>query len=207
MISVLVADDHKLIVEAMRFLLERESDFKVYTEGSYQGVQEAITTTGPFDVILLDLRMPGMMGISSVVDIVDANNPGATAVFSGEAIAAVVQKCIKQGARGYIPKSISLRSLPTAIRLIATGQVFVPPDIVLKTSIGGEASSEHSWSISDRELLTLRMAADGRTNKEIAWELDSTEMTVKMIMRQVCAKLNAKNRAHAVMIAHSHGLI
>jgi FixJ family two-component response regulator len=90
----------------------------------------------------------------------------------------VVRKCIETGARGYVPKSISLNSLSNIIRLLASGQVFLPADISLGRKRPG--ASEAARSITDREVLTLQLVAEGKTNKEIAYALDATEMTVKM---------------------------
>jgi two-component system nitrate/nitrite response regulator NarL len=204
-LSLLIADDHVLLLDAVTQKLSQEPDITLDVVTDYDSAVARLDAHGPYDVLLLDVRMPGMEGLSSIQTVVERNRPGVTAIFSGEVSPSVVRKCIETGARGYVPKSISLNSLSNIIRLLASGQVFLPADISLGRKRPG--ASEAARSITDREVLTLQLGAEGKTNKEIAYALDATEMTVKMIMRQVCTKLEAKNRAHATAIAKAQGFI
>jgi two-component system nitrate/nitrite response regulator NarP len=203
-ISVLIADDHHLIRDALAKALGADQRFCVTTADSFASVTEIIADTGPIDVILLDIVMPGMKGLESVEDIVTLNTDGAVVVFSGNTAPDFTTQAIELGARGFIPKTLPLKSLSAAIHLIAMGQVFVP--IEANTTLGDKDGDEVSV-LTQRELSILNLVSDGMTNKEIAWKVGIVEVTVKMHMRSICIKLEAKNRAHAVILASKLGLL
>jgi two-component system, NarL family, nitrate/nitrite response regulator NarL len=96
-----------------------------------------------------------------------------------------------------------LQSLVSVIRLIDSGQVFIPMDDANQST--GSVNKDHG--LTDREMFALRLAADGLTNKEIAREMSATEATVKMYMRSICTKLGARNRAHAAIISRERSML
>ncbi|MFP4328940.1 MAG: response regulator [Paracoccaceae bacterium] len=201
---ILIADDHMLISEAVARLLQRSGDFEVLTAMSLPDTLRVLEDQGPVDIVMLDLKMPGMNGIESIRQVVKANEPGRVVLFSGSADANFVQSAIKAGALGLIPKTLPLRSLLSAIGLVDSGQIFVPAQL----SQGENASpAREQAQLSEKELFVLRRAAEGYTNKEIARDLVSNEMSVKMHMRMICKKLGAKNRTHAAMIARELALL
>lgn len=204
-ISVLIADDHDLMRDALAQALKPDARFSVTTADSHDGTLAEINRLSTVDVLLLDVVMPGMNGLKSIADFVKANVNGAVVVFSGNAAPDFVNQALALGARGFIPKTFPLRSLATAIQLIASGQIFVPfgagnPGQEVEST----GSAEH---LTSRELDVLQRVSDGLTNKEVAREIGVTEVTVKMHMRSICGKLQAKNRAHAAIIAAQAGLL
>ena len=203
-ITVLIADDHHLVRDALANALKEDDKFSVMTADSFETVQYEITNSGKIDVVLLDIVMPGMEGLKSVEKIVNLNSGGAVVVFSGNTAPDFTSKALELGARGFIPKTLPLRSLAAAIHLIAMGQVFVP---IETTTVPIETDEDKTNRLTPRELTVLNYVSDGLTNKEIAWEIGVVEVTVKMHMRSICIKLNAKNRAHAVILASKLGLL
>lgn len=203
-ISVMIADDHDLVRESMAYALIALPEFTVTTANSYATVVDAIASTGKVDVLLLDIIMPGMNGLRSIDELVKVNADGAVVVFSGNTPPDFVAQALALGARGFIPKTLPLRSLATAIQLIASGQIFVPVD---SRGTTGEGGVEGIDRLTRREMGVLKQVSGGLTNKEIAWKLGVSEVTVKMHMRAICAKLKAKNRAHAAIIAAQTGLL
>jgi len=193
-----------LISEAVARLLQRSGNFEVLTATSLQDALRDLEEQGPVDIVMLDLKMPGMNGIESIRQVVKANEPGRVVLFSGNADANFVQSAIQAGALGLIPKTLPLRSLLSAIGLVESGQIFVPAQLSRgdTPAVPGEQAQ-----LSDKELFVLRRAAEGQTNKEIARELVSNEMSVKMHMRMICKKLGAKNRTHAAMIARELAML
>lgn len=207
-ISVLIADDHTLLVDALAGKLRSDGGFDVHVAKDGNEARTAISEHGSFDVMLLDVRMPGMDGMDSVVELSQLNEPGATAIFSSGLPADLVNFAIEQGVRGYIPKTITLKALPTAVSLVASGQVYVPHSVALEREAGAFAqTSDPGGRLSERDRVVLRLAADGKTNKEAAWQLGLSEASIKMIMRAICSKLHAKNRTHACSIARERGII
>jgi two-component system nitrate/nitrite response regulator NarP len=152
--------------------------------------------------VLLDIAMPGMASKTSVEEVIAANAPGAVVVFSGLVDATFVRQAILNGARGYIPKTLPLKSLSSTLKLIASGQIFVPFSVQEPESIDIQTPR-----LSPKELAVLRLLVKGQTNKEIARALDSTEVRVKMHLRSICSRLNAKNRTQAALIAEQSGLV
>jgi DNA-binding NarL/FixJ family response regulator len=206
-LRVLIADDHKLLTDLLEKVLEAESDIAVMVAGTFDEARRQIVEQGGFDVVLLDLKMPGMTGLDSVLKLAAENRDGATVIMSGAASSATVKAAIEGGIRGFIPKAIALRTLPSAIRLIASGEIYVPHDMINKGSTNGPNGTGEKVDLTDREMTVLRLAAEGQTNKSIAWEIGQTEVIVKMVMRNICAKLGAQNRTQASMIAMENGII
>jgi two-component system nitrate/nitrite response regulator NarL len=202
-VSVMIADDHSLLREALAQTLRADPSLSVSTADSYDAARAGIAKLGKIDVVLLDIVMPGMNGLTSVEELVKFNTGGAVVVFSGNTPNDFVDRALAMGARGFIPKTLPLRSLAAAIQLIALGQIFVPvpPSDPLKETRGVEPIC-----LSPRELTVLEHVSIGLTNKEIAWDIGVVEVTVKMHMRSICSKLKAKNRVHAVTIAAQSGL-
>lgn len=205
---VLLADDHALVREAIStFLIDREG-FDVLHASSLSEVLEILPRTEDVDVIMLDLVMPGMDGMASVQRLLSVCGPSRLVIFSGTANHSFVAHAIEAGVRGFIPKTMSLRSISSALRMVRDGEVFVPSAMFTDTySIGAKAPQREGPSFNKAEAQVLKLAADGKTNKEIAWALQTTEVLVKMHMRSLCKKLDARNRTHASMRARELGLL
>ncbi|WP_298677137.1 response regulator transcription factor [uncultured Lentibacter sp.] len=203
-LSVLIADDHELVRDAVAMALRADAALTVDIVQNLQDTLAYLEEKGPVDVLLLDLVMPDMNGLASIETVVEKNKGGAVVVFSGNVSAGYLQQAIDMGCFGIIPKTLPLKSLANAIKLVASGEVFVP--FSLSASFE-EAAAENAGPLKARELTILRHVSNGLTNKEIAWKLNMSEVGVKSNMRTICTKLEAKNRASAVMNAKNLGLI
>lgn len=201
-LRVLIADDHRLLAEAMADLLKSETDFSVDTTGTYDDAMRALAAQ-PYDIVLLDLKMPGMIGLESVGNVVQAAKAGKVVLFTAQVDRHFLNSALGLGAKGLITKTMALQSLVSVIRLINSGQVFVPMQELIAS---GASDGDREKNLTDKELFVLRLASDGMTNKEIARDLGSTEVMVKMHMRSACKKLGARNRAHAAMISRERSL-
>lgn len=203
--SILVADDHLLLAEAVaKALSSKPREFRTSIAATLDEVLDALSAGPHFDLILLDIKMPGMVGLKSVERVIAAAAPAQVILMSGQADRAFVKSAVERGARGLIPKTLPLRSLASAIDFVLSGQIFIPVDGFGETwNVNHVAPS----GLTDREVSIVRLLSDGKTNKEIANELDDTETIVKMHMRAICRKLSARNRAHVVLIAKEQSLI
>jgi len=203
MTNILVADDHNLLAEAICTMVNARDGFEASTTDSLPGVMAVLAEQPDIDLILLDLKMPGMNGLHSIKDVIAKAGPAKVVLFTGYVDAHFVQAAVKEGCYGLIPKTIPLKSLNSVIDLILSGQVFMP----IQTGGTDPAAGASGHNLSDKELAVLRLAADGLTNKEVARNMNVTEVTVKMHMRSICKKLNARNRAHAAVISREKSII
>ncbi len=202
-LRVAIADDHKLLADAVSSMLGGDEGFE--TSCCYD-LESLLKLLGrdKFDIVLLDLRMPGMSGLDSVAQVVRAARDGHVVLFTGQVDRHVLDKAIELGVRGLIAKTMPLRSLGSIIELICSGQIFVP---VGADFPGSMTDVENKHGLIDKELYVLRRAANGMTNKEIARDMGATEVIVKMHMRAICKKLGARNRAHAAIISRERSLL
>ncbi len=202
--KLIIADDHLLLGQAVEAALTTTNAYTVTLVETLPALLADLAASS-FDIVMLDLKMPGMAGLNSVKSVIDAAEGANVVLFTGSVDSRFLSDCVSLGVRGYIPKDMPLRSLDSALQLIQSGQTFIP----LKPEANGAAtaSSKDRENLTDRELHILRLAADGMTNKEIARDLSVTDVTVKMHMRNLCRKLGARNRAHAAIISRELMLI
>lgn len=199
---VLLADDHRLIGEAVAALLSTTERFSVDTAETFDAACACLAEQGPYDIVMLDLRMPGMVGLESIKQIVEKAGKAHVVLFSATADKHTLNRAVEMGVRGLIPKTMPLQSLVSVLRLIESGQMFIPAG-----SLDEKAPGHEKDKLSDIELYVLRMAATGLTNKHIANDLNQSETTIKMHMRTICRKLGARNRAHAAVIGRDMSII
>ncbi|MCZ0813477.1 response regulator transcription factor [Roseovarius sp. EGI FJ00037] len=202
-LTILLADDHNLLAEAVGNMLNAKPDYEAITTDSLDGALSLLNGRNDIDLVLLDLKMPGMMGLASIKMVIDKAGDGKVALFTGMVDRHFLNSALELGCCGLIPKTMPLQSLNSVIQLIMSGQVFVPMD----TTQNGAEKSGGDAELTSKELFVLRLAADGLTNKEIARDMNTSEVTIKMHMRSICKKLGARNRAHAAMISRERALI
>lgn len=204
-ISVLIADDHKLLAESLELYLRADGGFEPERAETLDEALKLISDRGTFDVVLLDLDMPGMGGLAGLERAIAANGEGRVVLFSGQARQEAALRAMELGAAGFMPKTLSPKSLATAVRFVAAGEVYFPSSMARGRSRSESQPGE--IQLSQREHQVLRGICDGATNKDIAAELQLTEVTVKMYVRSVCTKLRAANRTQAAIIALSTGIV
>jgi two-component system NarL family response regulator len=201
-IRVLIVDDHPLMREGIAAVIAGQADMVLAGEASDgREAVEAYETLRP-DVVLMDLRMPGMDGIEAIAAI-RARWPQARIIvlttYRGDV---QVVRALSAGASGYLLKSLLRRELLDTIRDVHGGARRVPPEIA-----AGIAEHLSDESLSARELDVLQSVAAGNANKLVAAELGISEETVKAHMKNILAKLGARDRTHAVTIAIKRGII
>ena len=200
-LRVLLADDHDLVRETLAAFLQREQIAAVSTARDLDGALAAVEAGEEFDLVLLDYTMPGMNGLDGLARMKEATGGRPVALLSGNASRAIAEEAIASGAAGFVPKTLASKSMAMAVRFMAAGEVFVPYDFMQQQdgpSVGG---------LSQRETDVLRGICEGKSNKEIARDLDLQEVTIKMHVKTLSRKLDARNRTHAAMIARDMNLI
>lgn len=200
---ILVCDDHLMIREAIRPVLE-QAGFEVDEAWDKQSSIDKISKNGAYDIVLLDFNMPDMAGLESIGSVMEANAPHDVVLLSGAASPMSVTRALSKGIKGYIPKSSSMKSLVSAIKLVLSGEIYVPYSF-FQSSAGADKSLNSEGSkgnfLTEREKKILYAVANGESNKQIAHDLGLSEVTIKVAMRSICEKLDAKNRTQAAIIA------
>lgn len=201
---ILLADDHELVRDTISAFLQREGGFEVLSTHDYFSAAEIIKKRGPFDLVLLDYSMPGMEGLSTLSAARELNQDRPVALISGAADKGIAQDALAAGAAGFLPKSMAAKSLISAVKFMIMGEQYAPIDFM--TAEDPEVDHPLKSKLSERELQVLDGLCKGHSNKEIARDLDLQEVTIKLHVKTLCRKLEAKNRTHAAMIAKDEGL-
>lgn len=207
MITLVVVDDHPVVREGLVGLLEDEADFAVV--GSAGSGTEAIRLAEEFspDVMLLDLEMPGLDGVSAIPGILAVTPSTGILIFSAYDTDERVFGAIRAGARGYLLKGATGETIAQAVRAVGAGESYLEPRIAAK--LVAEVSAPHRFAglLTERQGAVLRLVAAGLSNKQIARSLAISERTVKFHVTSILAKLEADNRAQAVAVAVQRGLL
>jgi len=202
-LRVLIADDHKMVGEVVANFLTTSGDFKVDLAETLDNALDSLQAAGSYDIVMLDLVMPGMQSTSEIGKIVEAAVDGKVVLFTSHVDRFTMVHALELGVKGVIHKTMPARSLMSALRLVHSGEVFLP-ETVIKNSISNQKKPD---VLTETELYILSHAAAGFTNKRIGDAIGLKEATIKMYMRSICSKLNARNRAHASIIGRDLGLI
>ncbi|MDP4584285.1 MAG: response regulator transcription factor, partial [Verrucomicrobiales bacterium] len=188
-LSVMLVDDHLIVRRGLASLIGDEPDLSVVAEASSGEEAIALASVHRPDVIVLDLRLRDMSGI----DVAEALRGHKILMLSSFMQEEDVRRVFDAGILGYLSKDKDSTELLKAIRAVGQGNRYLPPEISLLL-----AKSEHSSHLTARELEILKLIAEGRANKQIGEMLTLSENTVKNHVKSILAKLNAKDRTHAV---------
>jgi DNA-binding NarL/FixJ family response regulator len=210
-ISVLLVDDHPVVIEGLRKVLATAGDISVSGEANdAAGAIELSRQLRP-DVILLDLRMPGASGIQAVRRLREQEIRSAVIVLTSYGDQAYVRQALEAGADGYLLKSTPPEQLIAAIRASARGRRQLSPELLdaVLSEFGGLAREQtrRDADLTEEDREILRRAGEGATNREIGNSLGKSEIAIKKRLQVIFSKLGAVDRAHAVAEAIRRGLI
>jgi len=209
MIRVLIADDHMVVREGLRAILEAAPD--LLPVGEATDGAEAVRLVGEKtpDVVLMDLRMPGMDGIEAIRQISAQYPEVQVVILTTYDEDDYIVRGLRAGARGYLLKDSGRKVLFEAIRAAARGESLLPPEVVAKVVANLQSPHQpvEAEALSKRENQVLAQLVRGAPNKEIALELSISERTVKAHVTSIFNKLGASSRAEAVAIALRTGLL
>ena len=207
-IKLLIADDHPVVRDGLSAMFARDPGFEVLGEASdgAEAVRLA-QSLGP-DVILMDLRMPGMDGLTAITELARRRVPARVLVLTTYDTDSYVLPAIEAGATGYMLKDAPRAELLRAVRAAAQGQAVLSPAVTARLMSRVRTPGTGTIGpLSQRELEVLELVAGGATNREAAARLFITEATVKTHLLNIYAKLGVGDRAAAVAEAFNRGLL
>ena len=209
-IRILLADDHKVLRDGLRALLESEDDMDVIAEAGT--ADEAIFSAEKFkpDVIVMDLGMPGKGGLDAIREIRQRELPVRIVVLSMHSGRELIMQVLQAGSDGYVPKSSAHTDLIQAIRTIYNGQRFLHPEATTKLVdelLDKQEESKLIGLLSDRERDVLKLTAMGFTSREIGEQLGLSPKTVDTYRERAMMKLNIEHRTDIIRFALRAGLL
>jgi NarL family two-component system response regulator YdfI len=205
-ITILICDDHAIVRDGLRLILETVTDFDVV--GEAQDGAEAVRLAEELQpkVILMDLRMPGVDGITALQKLQKEQSEISVIILTTYNEDDLMFKGLQAGARGYLLKDTGRETLFNTIRAAARGETLLSPEIMERVlNQAGEKSTESEAEVTDREMEVLRAVAEGKTSKQIAFQLGITERTVKAHLTNIYNKLGVDSRAAAIAEAAKRG--
>ncbi|KGT46292.1 MULTISPECIES: response regulator transcription factor [Acinetobacter] len=204
--NILIVDDHPLfrhaLIQAVRYSLPQA---QIHETAAVNEFYERLENGPEPDLVLLDLNLPGASGFSALVH-VRAQYPSIPIiVVSAHEEVSIIQRAIAHGAMGYIPKSAHPSHIGEAIREVLEGEIWLPPNLPVANmnfdprAADETALAERIQSLTPQQFRVLMMVAEGLLNKQIAYELDVSEATIKAHVTAIFRKLGVQNRTQAVL--------
>ena len=208
-IRVFIADDHVLVRKGLRQVLEESDNIEVVGEAAdYTGLAAGVKQT-PFDVLVLDISMPGKNGIDSLRQLLKDKPQLKALIVSMYPEDQFALRALKAGAKGYLTKTSGPDNLVEAVTQIAAGRKFLTPEVALALaeSVGASGEGPRHAALSDREFQTLRLIAAGRKLSEIASDMALSAKTVSVYRARLLEKLNMKTNAELTRYALENRLV
>jgi DNA-binding NarL/FixJ family response regulator len=202
-ISVLLVDDHSLVRRGFRRMLEDEPDITVVGEASDGPAAIRLARELKPKVIVMDCALPGSSGLAATRKILESSPEQAILMLSMHSEETLVRQALDAGARGYVLKNAVDLELPAAIRKVASGQVVLDPQVARRTALKGERNG----GLTTRELEILQLIVDGKSNKEIADQLNLSANTVAVHRANIMDALGIHKTAELVVYAIRNGLV
>jgi len=211
MISVMLVDDHPVVIEGLRKLLDAAGDIDVTSVAHDASSALAQARTYKPDVILLDLRMPGATGVQATRRLREQDYAGAIIILTSYGDQAYVRQALEAGADGYLLKSTPSEELISSIRNATRGRRSLSPEllneVLAEFSDLAREKTTRDADLAEEDRQILRLASEGATNREIGISMARSEVAIKKRLQVIFAKLGAVDRAHAVAEAIRRGLI
>jgi len=213
-VKALIVDDHQMVREILsRYFAE--IDVSVIEAEDFVSAFAAITRQPEFDLILLDIRMPGVDGFTTLATLRRLFPALRIAILSGSVDVMDMRRAAENGAVGYLPKSMDRQPLVNALRLLISGEKFFPTNVFEATEKPAYLQELPAWSsnnfgtveLTSRQKAVLNEVAKGMSNREIGKALGISEITVKIHVHSICQKLAVRNRMQAVQRGRSLGLL
>ncbi|CAL9614485.1 MULTISPECIES: response regulator [Streptomyces] len=207
-VKVLLVDDHQVVRRGLRTFLEVQDDIEVVGEAAdgAEGVARAEELRP--DIVLMDIKMPGMDGIDALRRLRELGNPARVLIVTSFTEQRTVVPALRAGAAGYVYKDVDPDALAGAIRSVHAGHVLLQPEVadalLAREEAGG--GQGRGGSLTEREREVLGLIADGRSNREIARALVLSEKTVKTHVSNILMKLDLADRTQAALWAVRHGV-
>ena len=204
-LSILIADDHPVVRDGLRGMLESQLDFEVVGEAA-DGAQaiKLVEELRP-EIVLMDLRMPQVDGVTAIREIKSSQAETQILVLTTYDSDADILRAIEAGATGYLLKDSSREELYGAIRATARGDTVLAPSVAAR--LVGQMRAPAEERLSSRELEVLQLVAEGASNKDIASRLHISQATVKSHLIHVFGKLGVSDRTAAVTVALQRGIM
>lgn len=197
----MVVEDHVLVRLGLVAAANAEPDIEVVAEVDDPRQVAGTLAENQVDVIVLDLRMPGMDGIEVIKALHGKCGNVRILMLSSYSTSDDITRAIHEGASGYVVKGMPLKRVLEGIRAVHAGEIYLPPEVQ------DRIKEQTKLNVSSRELAILKLIARGKSNKEIGARLGITETTVKAHLARIFPKLGAADRAHAIAFAIKRGLI
>ena len=202
---ILIADDHDLLRETLSMFLASEGSIDTALASTLDAALDLIQSEEKFDLIMVDYNMPGMAGLNGLKRAMEASGGSPVALMSGIASRSVAEEALSFGAAGFVPKTLAAKTLVNAVRFMAMGEKYAPIDFMTADD-PTVAPNPLAQKLSRRELQVLEGLSKGKSNKEIARDLDLQEPTIKLHVKTLYRKIGAANRTQAALIAKEEGL-
>jgi DNA-binding NarL/FixJ family response regulator len=200
----LIADDHPLFRDALKqALLGSLEDLTIQEAGSLEEAARLLDKDNEFDLVLLDLKMPGIQGLTGLA-FLRAQYPAVPiAVVTASEEDHIVRRALDLGASGFIPKSSSIETIKQAIASVLGGDVWVPKDtqMAAQKDAEGDALAKKLATLTPQQVRVLMMLREGLLNKQIAYQLNVSEATIKAHVSAILTKLGVGSRTQAVIAA------
>jgi DNA-binding NarL/FixJ family response regulator len=196
-ITCLIVDDHEVVREGLRLSLSRAPHIRVVGEAADGASAVALAQRRRPNVVIMDVRMPGMDGLQATKEITDSVPETSVLIFTAYSERSLLGRGLESGARGYILKEAPHQTLLRAIEKVAGGEGYVDPAL-MPSFLNGKDRDE---MLTAREREILQLLADGMSNADVAGRLFISQETVKSHVRHILAKLEASTRTHAVATA------
>lgn len=197
--DILIADDHPLFQSALREAVSSAlPQARIQVVDNFDAVHSCLNDNEDIDLVIMDLKMPGNLGLMGLIDLRKVFPAVAIAICSANENQQMIVNALHYGAIGYIPKSLRLDQIQDAIKTIIQGNAFIPSGIVAELDPQQDVL-EKLQLLTPQQLRVLKMIAQGLLNKQIAWELNIKETTIKTHVSDILKKLEITNRTQAAL--------
>ncbi|MGO1053483.1 response regulator [Crossiella sp. CA198] len=215
MVRVIVADDEPLVRAGIKLVLSAAEDIEVIAEAGDGRAAIAEVTARSADVLLLDIRMPGMDGLSALAELTKLAPDTRVVILTTFGESEYIGRALDAGAAGFLLKDSAPEELIRAVQVVAAGEAYLSPSVTKwvigrVSATGGTAKAVDAQRrldvLTDREREVLELLAQGLSNADIGGRLYMSEATVKMYVSRVLGKLDCSNRVQAAILAHEAGI-